>query len=35
MIVPTANDVDALSPVRNWPAIATMTVKPEIRIARP
>ena len=35
MIVPTAKDVEALSPVRNWPAMATMTVKPEMRIARP
>jgi len=35
MIVPTAKDVEALSPVRNWPAMATITVKPETRIARP
>ena len=35
MIVPTAKDVEALSPVRNWPAMATITVKPEMRIARP
>ena len=35
MIVPTAKDVEALSPVRNWPAMATITVKPDTRIARP
>ena len=35
MIVPTANDAELLSPVRNWPAMATITVNPEIRIARP
>ena len=35
MIVPTANEVEPLSPVRNWPAMATMTVKPETRMARP
>ena len=35
MMVPTANAVDALSPVRNCPAMATMTVNPEMRIARP
>ncbi len=35
MIVPTANDAELLSPVRNCPAMATMTVRPEMRIARP
>ena len=35
MIVPIAFEVPVLSPVRNWPAIAAITVKPEIRIVRP
>ena len=30
MIVPTANEMNVLSPVRNMPAIATITVMPEI-----
>ena len=35
MMVPTANEVEPLSPVRNWPAMATITVKPDTRMARP
>ncbi len=35
IIVPTANDMNVLSPERNIPAIAMITVKPEISTARP
>ena len=35
IIVPTANDMKVLSPEKNIPAIAIITVKPEIRTARP
>ena len=35
MIVPVANDVKVELPVKYMPAIATMTVKPEISTARP
>ena len=34
-IVPTANDMNVLSPERNIPAIAMITVMPEISTARP
>ena len=34
-IVPTANEMKALSPLMNMPAIATITVRPEISTARP
>ncbi len=34
-IVPSANEMNVLSPLRNIPAIATITVMPEIRTARP
>ena len=35
MIVPVANDENVWLPVKYIPAIATMTVKPEISTARP
>ena len=35
IIVPIANDMNVLSPEKNIPAIAIMTVMPEIRTARP
>ena len=35
IIVPIANDMNVLSPESNMPAIAMITVKPEIRTARP
>jgi hypothetical protein len=35
MIVPIAKPLNVLSPVKNMPAMAVMTVKPEIRTARP
>ena len=35
MIVPTPKDVKIALPEKNMPAIATMTVKPEISTARP
>ena len=35
IIVPTANDMNVLSPEKNIPAIAMITVKPEISTARP
>ena len=35
MIVPTANEAELLSPVRNCPPIAAITVRPEATIARP
>ena len=35
MIVPSANDENAGSPAKNMPAIAIITVKPEIRTERP
>ena len=35
IIVPTANDMNVLSPEKNMPAMAIMTVMPEIRTARP
>ena len=34
-IVAIANDPNVLSPVRNIPAIAVITVRPEIRTERP
>ena len=34
-IVPWANEMNVLSPVRNMPAIAAITVRPEISTARP
>ena len=34
-IVPTANETNVLSPDRNMPAMAIMTVMPEIRTERP
>ena len=34
-IVPSAKEMNVLSPVRNMPAIAAITVRPEIRTARP
>jgi hypothetical protein len=34
-IVPSANEMKALSPLMNMPAIATITVTPEISTARP
>ena len=34
-IVPLANEMNVLSPLMNMPAIATITVTPEIRTARP
>jgi hypothetical protein len=34
-IVPTANAMKVLSPLINMPAIATITVSPEISTARP
>ena len=34
-IVPSANEMNALSPLMNMPAIATITVTPEISTARP
>ena len=34
-IDPTPSDVKVRSPARNIPAMAAMTVKPEIRTARP
>ena len=34
-IVPSANAMKVLSPLRNMPAIATITVSPEISTARP
>ena len=34
-IVPSAKEMNVLSPLRNMPAIATITVRPEIRTARP
>ena len=35
MIVPTANEMNVGSPLMNIPAIATMTVTPEMSTARP
>ena len=35
IIVPTANDMNVLSPEKNIPAMAIMTVTPEISTARP
>ena len=35
MIVPVANEAKVGSPAMYMPAIATITVKPETRIARP
>ena len=35
MIVPMPNETNTALPARNMPAIAAMTVKPEIRTARP
>ena len=35
IIVPIANDMNVLSPERNMPAIAIITVMPEISTARP
>ena len=35
IIVPIENDMNVLSPEKNMPAIAIMTVMPEIRTARP
>ncbi len=32
-IVPSAKEMNVLSPLRNMPAIATITVRPEIRTA--
>ena len=34
-IVPTANDENAGSPAKNMPAMAIMTVRPEMRTERP
>ena len=34
-IAPSANEMNALSPLMNMPAIATITVMPEISTARP
>ncbi len=34
-IAPMAKDMNVLSPEKNIPAMAIMTVKPEIRTARP
>jgi hypothetical protein len=34
-IVAAANEAKALSPVRNIPAMATITVRPEMRTERP
>ena len=34
-IVPSANEMNVLSPLINIPAIATITVAPEISTARP
>ncbi len=34
-IVPSANEMNALSPLMNMPAIATITVAPEMSTARP
>ena len=34
-IAPSANEMNALSPLMNMPAIATITVTPEISTARP
>ena len=34
-IVPSANEMKVLSPLRNMPAIAAITVRPEISTARP
>ncbi len=35
MIAPRPSDVNVLSPAMNMPAIAMITVRPEIRTARP
>ena len=35
MIAPSAKEMNALSPLMNMPAIATITVTPEISTARP
>ena len=35
MIVPMPKDMNVLSPVRNMPAMAMMTVRPEMSTARP
>ena len=35
MIVPSANDEKPGSPAKNMPAIAIMTVRPEMRTERP
>ena len=34
-MVPSANEMNVLSPLMNMPAIATITVRPEISTARP
>ena len=35
VIAPTPSAVNVMSPARNMPAMATITVRPEIRMARP